>query len=106
MADFVSKFSVKTSHYILAGFGVVAALNWNNAIKETVEAIAPSPKGKITANVIYAVVMTLILILLIHLLPETKTELPIGTQCKIKEQKNRDLRELLTSSRRARLLYI
>jgi hypothetical protein len=85
--DLTPKFKVKTAHYILAGFGVVAALSWNNTIRNCVESILP-PNQKVCANVLYSVILTLLLVILIYLLPETKTELPIETRAKITEVEN------------------
>ncbi len=80
------KLSVKASHYIIAGFGVVAALSWTNTIRDVVESLMPSPKGKLCAEMIYSLIITLILVLLILILPETKTELPVETQNKIQQK--------------------
>jgi len=106
MDGIIPKFSVKTAHYILAGFGVVTAISWNNTIKETVEIIAPTPKGKMIMNIIYSLIITLMLIILIHILPETKNELPIDTQQKIMEQQEQSKRERLISKDAKLLFYI
>jgi O-antigen/teichoic acid export membrane protein len=49
--------------YILAGFGVVASLAWNEAIKAFIEHLFPLQQDSILAKFIYAVVMTLVLVI-------------------------------------------
>jgi hypothetical protein len=80
MDKFKNLLSVKASHYILGGFGVVTALSWNNTVRDCVEKLAPSPKGQVCANILYSIIITLVLILLVLLLPDTKAELPVETR--------------------------
>ena len=48
--------------YIGAGFGLIASLAWNEAIKALIEYIFPLKQDTILAKFIYAGVMTLILV--------------------------------------------
>jgi hypothetical protein len=83
--SFGTVFGTKLSHYIIAGFSVVTALSWNNAVRECVETVAPTPCGKVCSNLIYAVIITLLLVILIYALPDTKAELPRETREKINQ---------------------
>lgn len=49
----------KTSGYIIASFGLVAGLAWNEAIKAFIETFFPLQKDTLKAKFIYAVVVTL-----------------------------------------------
>jgi len=53
----------KLSTLITAGFGLVAALAWNDAIKSIVAKVFGSPGDQITAMVIYALIITLVAVL-------------------------------------------
>ena len=50
----------KLSALITAGFGLVAALAWNDAIKSIVAKVFGSPGDQIIAMVIYALIITLV----------------------------------------------
>ena len=76
-------FKVKTSHYIIASLSLVTALSWNEAMKNTIKKIYVLPKDVAWGNVLYAMFITLVLILVIYLLPNTKSELPAETQAKL-----------------------
>lgn len=80
-----SSLSIKTSHYIIAAVGLVVALSWNNTIKDIITIVFPLPDDNVRANLIYSVVITLILVLMIYLLPDTRSELPAETQLKINQ---------------------
>jgi hypothetical protein len=54
----------KVISYVLAGFGLVAGLAWNEAIKELIDYIFPISRNTILAKFIYASVLTLIFILI------------------------------------------
>ena len=49
--------------YILAGFGLVAGLAWNEAIKELIAYLFPMSKDTMLAKFVYAIILTLILVL-------------------------------------------
>ena len=78
-------FKVKTSHYVIAGLSLVAALGWNDAIKAGIKKVYPVPQEQVSAGFLYAIIITLVLIFVIWMLPDTKSELPQETQTKIKE---------------------
>jgi len=84
-------FAVKTSHYIIGGFALATALTWNTSIREAIKQKFPVPEDNVKANMIFAVVITIILILLIYILPNTKTELPDTTRQKIKAEEEKHL---------------
>lgn len=80
-----SAFKIKTSHYIIASLSLVTALSWNEAMKQLIKKIYAAPDGVIMGNIIYALAITLLLIIVIHMLPDTKSELPADTQTKIRQ---------------------
>ena len=53
----------KISGYILAAFGLVAALAWNEAIKGLIEYFFPISKNTVLAKFIYAIVLTFIVVI-------------------------------------------
>lgn len=54
----------KTIGYILAAFGLVTALAWNEAIKGLIEYFFPISKNTILAKFIYAAVMTFVVVII------------------------------------------
>lgn len=54
---------VKTSGYLIAAFGLVAALAWNDAIKSLIEYLFPINKDSVPAKFIFAVILTGIVVL-------------------------------------------
>jgi hypothetical protein len=85
IGDRVSAFEIKTSHYILGAVALTAALSWNSAIREAINKSFPIPKDEIFAGFIYAVIITVMLIVLIEYLPSTTSELPSGVKEKIRD---------------------
>lgn len=79
-ADAANIFTIKTSHYLIAGMSLATALSWNEAIRRSIDKAYPMPNSNIQAVIIYSVSMTLLLILIIWLLPDTKAELPLDVQ--------------------------
>lgn len=55
-------FEEKTVTLILGGFGLVAALAWNEAIK-SLFAVFFNPKGELLGKFIYAIIVTLIVVI-------------------------------------------
>ncbi len=53
----------KTLGYILAAFGLVAALAWNDAIKGLIEYFIPLSKNTVLVKFIYAVVLTFVVVI-------------------------------------------
>lgn len=72
------KMREQTTAYLLAGFGFVAGLAWNEAIKAAIEALFPLDKNGILAKFIYAVVVTVLVVvvsvLLMRLFQKEETE--------------------------------
>lgn len=54
----------KISSLATAGFGLVAALAWNDAIKAAFDAMFPRPGGNLIALLVYAVVITVIVVII------------------------------------------
>ncbi len=53
----------KSLDYVLAAFGLVAGFAWNEAIKALIEYIFPLEQNNLVAKFIYAIALTLILVL-------------------------------------------
>lgn len=53
----------KLTGYIVAAFGLVAGLAWNEAIKSLIEYIFPLNKNYIWAKFLYAIILTIILVI-------------------------------------------
>lgn len=60
-----SEVKEKIATYILAGFGLVAGLAWNEAIKGLIEKYFPlaSGGGGLLAKFIYAVIITIVIVI-------------------------------------------
>jgi len=54
----------KTSGYILAAFGLVAALAWNDAIKSLIEYFFPLNKNTVLIKFTYAILITFIVVII------------------------------------------
>ncbi len=54
----------RVSGYILAAFGLVAALAWNDAIKSLIEYFFPLNKNTILIKFLYAVLITFIMVII------------------------------------------
>ncbi|MGI6104047.1 MAG: DUF5654 family protein [Patescibacteria group bacterium] len=52
----------KTFGYIVASFGLVAGLAWNEAVKAFIESFFPMQKDTIKAKFIYALFITVVLV--------------------------------------------
>lgn len=55
---------IKTVGYILAAFGLVAGLAWNDAIKSLIEQLFPLDKDSIWVKFIYAAIITIIAVMI------------------------------------------
>lgn len=53
----------KVGTYLLAGFGVVTGLAWNEAVKELIDVLWPLEQGSLTAKFIYALAMTVLVVI-------------------------------------------
>jgi len=58
-----NRFGQEMSKYVMAGFGLVAGLAWNDAIRSFIEYAFPMNKGSIWAKFIYAFIMTAVVVL-------------------------------------------
>lgn len=54
----------KMINYITTALGLVAGLSWNEAIKGTIEYLFPLQKDTVLAKFLYAVIITLVLVLI------------------------------------------
>lgn len=83
---------VKSTHYLLGAASLVTALTWNEAIKEYANSVYPKDTGgNLNFKLAYAMVLTLIVVLLVLSLPDTTKELPKGTQDKIDDLREKEL---------------
>ncbi len=53
----------RTIGYVVAAFGFVAGLAWNEAIKAIIEYLFPFGNNSILAKVLYAIVLTIVVVL-------------------------------------------
>lgn len=53
----------KTVGYILTALGLVAGLAWNEAIKAVIDMFIQAPQNSILAKMIYAVVITIVVVI-------------------------------------------
>ena len=60
--------SNRTLGYVTAAFGLVAGLAWNEAIKSLIEFLFPFNAGSILAKFIYALVLTIVLVVITYYL--------------------------------------
>ena len=61
---FQEEATVKFVGYILASFGLVAGLAWNEAIKAYIEIWFPSTSDSASAKLIYAIILSLIIVII------------------------------------------
>lgn len=54
----------QTVKYILAALGLVAGLAWNDTIKSAIEYFFPQDQNSLKAKLIYAIIITLIVVIL------------------------------------------
>lgn len=65
----------KVVGYLLTAFGLVAGLAWNEAIKGLIDYLFPIDKNGLQAKFIYAVIITLVVVLVsVYLVRLTKKE--------------------------------
>lgn len=99
----IDEVKIKTSHYIIGAIGVVTAIAWKDSMKNILYNVLPTSE-EIKIGFLNALIMTIILILTIMLLPNSKKALPSETQAAI-DEKNHDTKiENLTNKIR-RLEY-
>ncbi|MFA6973301.1 MAG: DUF5654 family protein [Parcubacteria group bacterium] len=72
------EFQNKIIGYIVAAFGLVAGLAWNEAVKALIENFFPLSQNGMLAKFIYAIAITLVLVIvtvyLTHLIAEKEVE--------------------------------
>ena len=59
-----TEFRERISGYVIGAFGLVASLAWNDAISAMIEKFFPLGKDTIIAKFIYALVMTVVLVII------------------------------------------
>ena len=62
MASIKQQVRQKTSDFILAAFGFVAGLAWNEAIKALIEEVFPAHNNSVWAKLTYALFVTLVFV--------------------------------------------
>jgi len=60
---FANEAKNKTTGYLIAAFGLVAGLAWNDAIKSLIEFLFPLETETIISKFVYAILVTLLLVL-------------------------------------------
>jgi hypothetical protein len=50
--------------YIMAAFGLVAGLAWNDAVKSLIEFVFPTKQNTLMAKFLYALLITLVVVLI------------------------------------------
>lgn len=53
----------RTLGYVIAAFGLVAGLAWNDAIKALIEYLFPLQENTLSAKIIYALLITLVVVI-------------------------------------------
>jgi len=54
----------RTIGYLVAAFGVVAGLAWNDAAKSLISVIFPNPGKSVTAQFMYAIIVTVVIVII------------------------------------------
>lgn len=96
-------FMVKSSHYFITGFALATAITWNTSVREMINQKFPIPEDNVRANFIFAIVITLILVIVIYILPDTKAELPDDTKKKIEMEEERHVLKKTLQAQQAKL---
>jgi hypothetical protein len=60
----IDKAKQQTLTYVTAGLGLVAGLAWNEAIGSMIEYLIPLEKDSIWAKFLYAIIVTVVLVLI------------------------------------------
>lgn len=71
--------AIRSSHYLLGGLSIVAALGWNETIKKYIAKVYTAGDGA-SASLIYALTMTIFLVIMLMILPNTEKLLPQKTR--------------------------
>lgn len=65
MDDIKSEIKMRTMGYIGAGFGLVAGLAWNDAIKAFIEYVFPFSQSTVLAKFLYALLITIVAVVIL-----------------------------------------
>ncbi len=68
LRDMNRKFRAESAKYLLAAFGLVAGLAWNEAVKSLIDSIFPIESNSVPAKFIYALVVTIIVVVFTYYL--------------------------------------
>lgn len=63
LAELKTQAREKTTNLILAGFGFVAGLAWNEAIKSLIDTIFVLEKNSLLAKFVYAILVTILIVI-------------------------------------------
>lgn len=66
--DNVSEIRSRTFGYVSTALGLVAGLAWNDAIRVLIESVFPLARNTIAVKFLYAVIITVVVVLLIRYL--------------------------------------
>jgi uncharacterized membrane protein len=67
-------FKEKMVTFILAGFGLVASLAWNEAIKSLVDTLLPKKTSALIGKFIYAILITFVVVFISRYLEKISTK--------------------------------
>lgn len=77
----------KLTALITSGFGLVAALAWNDAIKELINALLPQP-SLLWGKIIYAIIITILVVFFTVNLGRIVNKLKVSLNEEKEEEKN------------------
>src|SRR3990167_8125948 len=66
-AAFGGEVKERVTSYIVAAFGLVAGLAWNDAIRSFIDFVIPKQSDTIVAKFIYAVIITFVVVITVYL---------------------------------------
>ncbi|MBI3495561.1 hypothetical protein HY065_02955 [Candidatus Berkelbacteria bacterium] len=64
----------QTASYIIGAFGLIAGLAWNEAIKSMIEYFFPLNQNTLTAKLIYAVFITIVVAILSYFVLDSQNQ--------------------------------
>jgi hypothetical protein len=67
-------FKEKMVTFILAGFGLVASLAWNEAIKSLVDTLLPKKTSALIGKFVYAILITFVVVFISRYLEKISTK--------------------------------
>ena len=68
------EFNKRTRGFLIGGLSFVAALSWNNTIRDAIDRAIPLPENKLYANFIYSMIVTILLVIAISYISENFTQ--------------------------------